>query len=95
MIDRVTYESSNPGIALTRFPDGEGAWFEHTAISSLTASPGMTAEGTSYLLLSGPGPDTTPQPTVPEPSSFMLFSLSVMSLALRRRRSKCASLAPL
>lgn len=80
LIDRVTYESSNPGIALTRFPDGTGPWLEHITVSSLASSPGTTAEGISYLSFLGSDPIETPQPTVPEPSSLMLLSLSIAAL---------------
>ncbi len=116
LVDAYTFgPEGGKDVALTRSPDGVGAFIAHPAFGNVFFSPGKTFDGVSYLPLPPveepapvpdpepapfpeplpdpddfPGPQDLPAPeggpAVPEPGTWMLFSLGLAPVLNRWRR---------
>jgi hypothetical protein len=77
VIDQLIYSQSLSGASLTRSPDGTGAFVDHRTASSAAFSPGLTTQGERQLANS----EQTPDPVVPEPTTWWLVGMGSVALA--------------
>jgi len=80
-VDLFTYGAAGgQDVSLTRSPDAIGPFMKHSDVNSLLFSPGMTTDRSLRL------PDSSPQPSIPEPSSLMLLGVGFCGLIRSRRK---------
>ena len=80
-VDGFTYGAAGgQDVSLTRFPDAEGLFVQHSSVSNRAFSPGTTVGGLRTLPHDSPDP-----PAIPEPSAFLLFGLGLCGFPRLRR----------
>lgn len=77
--------------SLTRSPDGTGGFTAHLSLNGSPFSPGRTIDGETLLpheeAAAPPQENTPAPPSVPEPASWLLWTLGMTQFPRMRRRS--------